>query len=219
MKKLKIKKNAKLNERQVADIVAYEILQKEKKEKHMIWLFLFLFVLLVFSFSYFLFSKVIVFSDSRIEYKQNGSILFSYEEGTNAINIVEALPTVDSLGKTLSAKNEYFIFRVAVEVNSSEQSEVTYEISLRPEYGTLDPKYVRVYLLKNGNEVLINNKAVNNFNDLVNSTIRDGSKFLYKTTVSKSANDVYTFKMWVSDKYELDEVKRTFKCYVDVDAY
>lgn len=203
----------------VADKVADEILIRKKDTNVFLWVLLILLVLLVSFFSLLIFSNFSIHDPYVDNYIQTGSILFSFEEGNRAINIDNALPTSDDIGKQNFKEGEYFTFGAATSIKSKKQSKITYEISLTPNITTLDSKYVRIYLLEDGKEILINNRSVNNYADLPNSSIRPNSKVLYKTTVLSDSRKAYTFKMWLSKDYELDEVKRIFSCYVNVDAY
>lgn len=207
------------NDLKVADKVADEILIRKKDTNVFLWVLLILLVLLVSFFSLLIFSNFSIHDPYVDNYIQTGSILFSFEEGNRAINIDNALPTSDDIGKQNFKEGEYFTFGVATSIKSKKQSKITYEISLTPNITTLDSKYVRIYLLEDGKEILINNRSVNNYADLPNSSIRPNSKVLYKTTVLSDSRKAYTFKMWLSKDYELDEVKRIFSCYVNVDAY
>ena len=203
----------------VADKVADEILIRKKDTNVFLWVLLILLVLLVSFFSLLIFSNFSIHDPYVDNYIQTGSILFSFEEGNRAINIDNALPTSDDIGKQNFKEGENFTFGVATSIKSKKQSKITYEISLTPNITTLDSKYVRIYLLEDGKEILINNRSVNNYADLPNSSIRPNSKVLYKTTVLSDSRKAYTFKMWLSKDYELDEIKKTFSCYVNVDAY
>ena len=80
-------------------------------------------------------------------------------------------------------------------------------------------KYVRVMLLENGKEVLINGNSVNYFSDLKKSNLRSNAKLLYKKEITSEIIASYVFKMWVGENYRLDTVKRTFSCFVNIDAY
>lgn len=207
------------DEIEVADIVADEILIKEKEEKKMILFFLLLFILLVFVLSYLIFSRFAIFSKNTENVIQAGSIVFSYEEGTNKINIQDADAVKDEVGKQLSGSDSAFEFNVAVKIDSKIQPKLTYEISLTQKEGTLDAKYVRVMLLENGEEVLINGNTVNYYSDLKQSSLRSDAKLLYKKEISSEITARYVFKMWVGENYKLDTVKRTFSCFVNIDAY
>ncbi len=208
-----------IQERIIADKVANEILRKEKKEKKAVLFFLLLFILLVFVLSYLIFSRFALYSKSEENGIQSGSVVFSYEEGTNRIDIKNAGSTPDEVGKNLSGSEDYFEFDVAIKIYSKKKPEITYEISLTQNLGTLDSKYVRILLTENGKEVPINGDVINNFNSLPDSTIRKGSKVLYKNVVQDEALAHYVFKMWISEDYQLDNISRTFSCFVNIDAY
>ncbi|MDD5979656.1 MAG: hypothetical protein PUC23_00905 [bacterium] len=205
-------------ELKIADKVADELLIR-RKEHILIWLFLLILVLLCSFFPALVFSRIGYHSLPVDNYIQEGKVLFSFEEGSRNIEIVDATPTSDLVGKSMTKDNEYFKFRVAITSKSKKKTKITYEISLTPNITTLDPKYVRIYLVEDGKEILINGKSVNNFSELSDSTIREGSKLLYKNTVTGKINKTYTFKMWLSDKYELKDIEETFSCFVNVDAY
>ena len=212
--------NEKFDKKQlkIADKVADELLIR-RKEHTLIWLLLLILVFMCAFFPSLIFSRIGYHSKPVDNYIHKGHVLFSYEEGSRNIEIIDAIPTSDRVGKAQAEEGDYFKFRVAIATKNKKSMKVTYEISLTPRIQTLDSSYVRIYLLENGKEILINGKAVNNFSDLPNSSIRDNSKVLLKKTINESSNKSYTFKMWLSDKYELKETKESFSCYVNVDAY
>ena len=214
-----VKKSLNKTETLVADVVADEILAREQQEKKVVLLFLLFFVLLVFIFSYFIFSKFALYSKNEENSIQSGSILFSYEEGTNHINIKNAAPVTDEVGKKSTNNEDFFEFNVAIKLKSKKQTKVTYEISLTQKEGTLDSKYVRVMLLEDGKEIPINGNNVNTFSDLGFSTIRPDSRFLYRKEITSEIVSTYVFKMWVGNNYEIDSISRTFSCFVNIDAY
>ncbi len=148
-----------------------------------------------------------------------GSILFSYNESSNYINMINTFPMSDDLGKNLSGEGEYFEFNISSRLNSKKINELTYEISLTPSVSSLDTKYVKVYLEENGKGVSLTSNIVNYYNDLPESTIRKGSKLLYKKTINSKSDNRYVFRMWVSPEYNVDSISRTFSCYVNVNAY
>lgn len=78
---------------------------------------------------------------------QTGKVVFSYSDangGTNGINIEDALPIPDEMGKILSGEGEYFDFSVSATTTSVD---LGYEIAVNSSLeSTLDPKYVKIYL-------------------------------------------------------------------------
>lgn len=214
----KINKKFEKDELKLADKVADELLIR-RKEHILIWLFLLILVFLCAFFPSLIFSRIGYHSKPVDNFIQEGHVLFSFEEGSRNIEIIDAMPTSDNVGKAMTEDGTYFKFGVAVSTSKKGAVKVTYEISLTPKIQTLDPKYVRVYLLEEGKEILLNGKSVNSFSELPNSTLREGSKLLFKKTINNNINKSYTFKMWLSDKYEIKEVKETFSCYLNIDAY
>ena len=203
----------------LADQVANEILNEDKENQKRILILVFIFVLLTLFVSFVGFSifKINRGTDNNII--NAGSILFSYNESSNYINMINTFPMSDDLGKNLSGEGEYFEFNMSSRLNSKKINELTYEISLTPSVSSLDTKYVKVYLEENGKGVSLTSNIVNYYNDLPESTIRKGSKLLYKKTINSKSDNRYVFRMWVSPEYNVDSISRTFSCYVNVNAY
>lgn len=203
----------------LADQVANEILNEDKENQKRILILVFIFVLLTLFVSFVGFSifKINRGTDNNII--NAGSILFSYNESSNYINMINTFPMSDDLGKNLSGEGEYFEFNISSRLNSKKINELTYEISLTPSVSSLDTKYVKVYLEENGKGVSLTSNIVNYYNDLPESTIRKGSKLLYKKTINSKSDNRYVFRMWVSPEYNVDSISRTFSCYVNVNAY
>lgn len=214
-----IKNGLNKDELALADQVANEILNEDKENQKRILILVFIFVLLTLFVSFVGFSifKINRGTDNNII--NAGSILFSYNESSNYINMINTFPMSDDLGKNLSGSGEYFEFNISSRLNSREINELTYEISLTPSVSSLDTKYVRVYLEENGKGVSLTSNIVNYYNDLPESTIRKGSKLLYKKTINSKSDNRYVFRMWVSPEYNVDSISRTFSCYVNVNAY
>ena len=214
-----IKDSLNNEELKVADKVADEILQKEEQEQKRLLIFVLIFVLLTLFVSFAGFSLFKIKQGSNNNIINAGAVAFSYSERTNAISMINTYPMTDEVGKKLSGIGEYFEFTISTRIESAKISNITYEITLTPieNENALDEKYVRVYLEEDGKAVLVNKNEVNSFNKLPNSNLttrNKSSKQLYKKTVS-----TYKFRMWVDEDYNVDNVSRTFKCYLYVDAY
>lgn len=212
------------DERDLADKVADEILQKDEEDKKRLLIFVFIFVLLTLFVSFAGFSLFKIKQGTNNNIINAGSVLFSFNEKTNAINMQNTYPMTDEVGKKLSGDGEYFEFTISTKIESNEIKRLTYEITLTPieTSNTLDEKYVRVYLEEDGKAVSINENEVNSFEGLPDSTLdlrKNDSKQLYKKTVSSGALHTYKFRMWVDEDYNVDNVSRVFKCYLYVDAY
>lgn len=227
-------KNMNIEERELADKVADEILREEdKKDKKLILLFLLFLIALIFlvsSISFAFFNS----NDNKDNVIETGSVLFSYNEGSNNIEILNAFPTSDAVGKSLSGDKEFFDFNVSIGFSGCDKhdhkdhkndkhdkhQELTYEISLVPVSGnTLSGDDIRVHLFENGKEVRVNDRYVNNFNDLPNSKIRNGAKVLLTKNVNQNVVNNYVFRMWLAEDYNITPQVKTFKCVVGIDTY
>lgn len=209
----------------VADKAADDLLEQIDKEDKtgivLLLIMLMALIILVLGVSFGLLNYYHYGSNENVI--SSGSVLFSYNQGENAIKLIDAYPTNDSYGKNMSGNDEFFDFVISVGFYGKRHKKtkgLTYEISLTPDSNNnLNGDYVRVYLTKNTKELLINGKYVNNFSELENSKIRSGSKLLYKELVNSDVNNNFTFRMWLSEKYMIDETSRVFKVFVSVDAY
>ena len=176
------------DERDLADKVADEILQKDEEDKKRLLIFVFIFVLLTLFVSFTGFSLFKIKQGTNNNIINAGAVLFSFNEKTNAINMQNTYPMTDEVGKKLSGDGEYFEFTISTKIESNEIKRLTYEITLTPieTSNTLDEKYVRVYLEEDGKAVSINKNEVNSFKSLPDSTLdlrKNDSKQLYKKTV------------------------------------
>lgn len=148
-----------------------------------------------------------------------GSVLFSFNEGSNYINMNNVLPTSDAVGKKLTGDKEYFDFNVSSKIKKKKGS-IVYEISLVPIAGnTIKQSDVRVNLTENGKEVSVLDSKINNFSSLPNSSYRKGAKVIYRNVVNSKFSGDYVFRMWLSSKANIGSKPLSFACKVVVDAY
>lgn len=148
-----------------------------------------------------------------------GSVLFSFNEGSNYINMNNVLPTSDAVGKKLTGDKEYFDFNVSSKIKKKRGS-IVYEISLVPIAGnTIKQSDVRVNLTENGKEVSVLDSKVNSFSNLPNSSYRKGAKVIYRNVVNSNFSGDYVFRMWLSSKANIGSKPLSFACKVVVDAY
>lgn len=149
-----------------------------------------------------------------------GSVLFTFNEGSNYINMTNVFPLSDEEGKNLTGDKQYFDFNVAAELSSGSTGTLVYEISLVPISGnTIANSDVRVYLTENGKEVSVLNNMVNNVSSLPNSKYREGGKVLFRKSVTSDYRANYIFRMWLSNKANVGEKVKRFGCKIVVDAY
>lgn len=156
---------------------------------------------------------------------QTGKIVFSYSDadgGSNGINIENALPIPDSMGKKLSGSGEYFDFSVSATTTTSN---LAYEVAVnKSNDSTLDPKFVKIYLttLEGAGETetvltslesgvvtydqlldttnsLLTGKTIY-FGEVKAGEIAYGQRFRFRMWVTESDSDDFDYEQ-VNDKY------------------
>lgn len=158
--------------------------------------------------------------NSSIKPNGSNSVLFSFNEGSNYINMTNVFPTPDSVGKTLTGDKEYFDFSVSALLKDNRKGKLVYEISLIPIAGnTIDEKDVRVYLTENSSDVSISSDMVNTYGNLPTSNYHTDGKVIYRKVVNDKFYGNYVFRMWLSRDAKVDKTSKKFGCKVVVDAY
>ena len=140
----------------------------------------------------------------------------SFTESNSSINITNAMPTSDENGKTM--EDNTFEFVVTTKAKSS--IKVPYTISITTNDGnTLDDSFVKVYLVKDGEEIvnptLVSNLAV--YNE------RNNSKILYSNNSSNTKDGVkkehYKLKVWVDESFDIgNNTSKSYGLKVNVDS-
>lgn len=149
-----------------------------------------------------------------------GSVLFSFNEGSNYIDMVDVYPMNDNLGKKLTGDKQYFDFNVSATLKNNKGGTLVYEIALVPVgENTIKEENVRVYLTEDERAVSVLKNKVNNFSDLPDSDYYDGAKVIYRKVVTENYNGNYIFRMWLSSKAKVANVPERFGCKIAVNAY
>ncbi len=220
-----VKSIMKINELEDENIVVGQQLYIERtKDAIPIFLLVLMLLALIAGASFITFAITDYFSNQGGGGPNNidvGTVIFSFSESDNAISIVDAYPTSDMVGKTLSGDDQYFDFTVSFQF-SEEAEKVVYEINLIESAisGTkLDPKFVKVYLEENGSAATGFTNTVPLFSELQDSKYRQDTKVLYTKEITTTQTNSYRFRMWVAEGYNVDEVVRIFKCLINVDGY
>ena len=151
---------------------------------------------------------------------KTGTIMVSYTEPTNAINIDDAMPLSDANGKALEGTNKTFDFSVSTQATNA--LTVPYTISLtKVAESTLGDDEVKVYLTKEGAEVL----APTLVSNLTANAARTGSKTLYSTqdvysaTGEAAKTSSYVLRMWVDESVTVDATtSKSYIAKVNVDS-
>ena len=146
-----------------------------------------------------------------------GAVTVSFSEGNSAINLKNAIPITDEKGKT--DENNSFDFVVTTSTTSNQK--IPYVISITTDEGnTLDNSGVKVYLLKD-NEEVVSPRLVSSLEDY---SSRENSKILYKTqdifeNKKETKKTHYKLKIWLDKDFIIDEDgAKTFKMKVNVDS-
>ena len=198
--------------------------EEEKKRRKIIILVLLLLILLliVFMVSYSMFAYTKKGdTDNTVT---SGKLQFLYTENTgvgNGINITEALPISDEIGKSYSTENYVFDFKITAKL--SDGITVPYEVTARmAKKSELPASFIKLYLVeRNGSTEIeapltVNNGVVKKFSELADTTVEigtyeDGSKITEKTIYSGIASGLnyekdFRLRMWVSDDANFDGV-------------
>lgn len=152
-----------------------------------------------------------------------GTIMMSYTEKTNGINLVNAFPMTDGVGMTLDKENQYFDFMVSATITGN--IDITYSVNLMKETDSSIPDTgVKVYLTsmnENIEEKLEGWENPKKMSELPKSNAdtsitRNGQYVL--TTNGFKSSDIhhYRLRMWVADDYEVTGETETYKVRVNV---
>lgn len=174
------------------------------------------------SYAIFVFS-----SKSRVDNTvRSGGITFEYLEGDSVIDINDALPISDEVGVK---QTKSFDFQVSSAIRGN--TTVFYEVrakSLTVD-NKIDNQYVKIYLeKKDGGDFSTvlsptafkenPNTSLTNISVDTNTMLLYSGRFSGKKATTTNYSDEFRLKMWLSDKYLIDDVSRSFKIKVLVYA-
>ena len=172
------------------------------------------------SFAAFSYSK----TGEQVNTITTGTITMSYSETTNGINLTNALPMTDEVGKTLSEENQYFDFTVGATISGT--TTINYAITaakISPD-STLPDNAVKVYLT----DMDASDKAVSGYetakkvSELTTATdseasgAPEGQYILHTGTYTATTTNRYRLRMWVADDYAAPASTQTYKLRVNV---
>lgn len=165
---------------------------------------------------------------------QTGRIIFSYSDAENptgnGINIANAMPISDSLGKVQAGVYEYFDFSVTA---STTNTDIAYEIvANKQENSTMPDDYVKIYLTEfNGNtevETPLTGGAVvptySELKDTTNPGLTGKSIYFGEVKAGEVAyGKSFRLRMWIkdskSDGFDYDSVnEKEYTVKVNVSA-
>ena len=157
--------------------------------------------------------------------------IVTYVENTGpykdkGIYLINQFPTSDSKGKLFEGENYVFHFSLLL---GSKTKDVYYELTAVPNNdNTLNPKYVKLYLEKNGEGVNFSynpNNKVKVFTDYKDSDYEETEgKVIYQDFITeadvKNKKIDFVMRMWVSEDAKVDEdfMNKTFGVKVNTYA-
>lgn len=174
------------------------------------------------SYAIFVFSAI-----SRVDNTvRSGGITFEYLEGDSVIDINDALPVSDEVGVK---QTKSFDFQVSSAIRGN--TTVFYEVrakSLTVD-NKIDNQYVKIYLEKKDCDdfsMVLSpttfkenpNTSLTNISVDTNTMLLYSGRFSGKKATTTNYSDEFRLKMWLSDKYLIDDVSRSFKIKVLVYA-
>lgn len=196
-----------------------EMIKKDSNNKIFIiivCLFIFIIMVIGVSMATFTYTK----ENKSINTISTGNVYLNYTEDTNGINITNAYPMSDEVGKTLTNEEQFFDFTVEAKISGDVVA--NYEVSAEKEASsTLNNDEVKLYLEKKVNNSYKEVMAPKNFTPLKESTdlgTMAGAMLLDTGTLSKSSTVSYRLRMWVADTTVLDNLEKSFGVRVSIKA-
>ena len=169
------------------------------------------------SFAAFSYSK----TGEKVNTITTGTITMSYSETTNGINLTNALPMSDGVGKALSEEEQYFDFTVSANITGT--TTINYAITAsKEEESTLPDTAVKVYLTDMDGTADTQILAPTKVSGLTPTTGSEpsgtpsGQFILHTGTFDATSSHDYRLRMWVADDYQVTGASATYKLRVNV---
>ena len=171
------------------------------------------------SFAAFSYSK----TGEKVNTITTGTITMSYSETTNGINLTNALPMTDNVGKALADTNQYFDFTVSADITGD--ATINYAVTAQEandEEATIPNTGVKVYLTDMDGDVDDEILAPTKVSELTATTGSEasgtpsGQYILTTGTFSATSSHDYRLRMWVADDYSAPATSQSYKLRVNV---
>ena len=196
-----------------------DIIKKESNNKIfivIICLFIFIFMVIGVSMATFTYTK----EKDSVNTISTGNVSLNYTENTNGIDITNAYPMSDEVGRTLTDENQYFDFSIDASIKGDVVA--NYEIAAeKVENSTLSNDEVKLYLEKETNNSYEEVMAPKHFTPLTKSTelgTMAGTMLLDSGSVSKTTTINYRLRMWVDSNTVVSELEKNFGVRVSIKA-
>lgn len=147
-----------------------------------------------------------------------GYISFNYTEGKdNIINIEDATPTADEVGKVMNGTTAEFDFTVSA--TFSGLSKIDYEIYATPITSTLSGDFVKVYLTDDSDNAIEGYKEiVPVYSSLEDSTEVGSKKLSSSSLTTENKTRKYKLRVWLASNYNSFEESKIFSFKVNIKA-
>ena len=168
------------------------------------------------SFAAFTYSK----TGEKLNTITTGTITMSYSETTNGINLTNALPMTDVVGKALDEENQYFDFTVSATISGN--TTINYAVTATKESdSTIPDTGVKVYLTDMDETADTQIVAPTLVSDLPKTSsdqsgAPDDQYKLTSNTFNASSSHAYRLRMWVDENYAAPSTTQTYKLRVNV---
>ena len=156
----------------------------------------------------------------KINRVTTGTMTMSYSENTNGINLMDAYPITDEVGKSLNEEGEYFDFTVAATMGGDVV--INYVITAaKTDDSTLPDNAIKVYLTNINNSTETQVLKPTKVSDLQvtsdnPSGAPNGQFELLASNFNKTSVRNYRLRMWISNDYTLPNFSQVYKLRVNV---
>ena len=164
---------------------------------------------------------------SKANTVSTGTVMVSYTESGNAINVASAMPMTDANG---IAQTGTGVFNFTVSTKADNALTVPYEINLTKVedtgYTSMNDNQVKAYLTKGGTAVTETTATGKLISELANSTMRSGAKVLHSASdqftgtgeTAKTTN--YALRLWIANTVDVKDVAdQEYHAKVNVDSH
>ena len=196
-------------------------MSKNKDNSRIILIIIFIIILIIavigVSYAAIFYSK----TGEKINTVTTGTLMMSYSENSNGINLVDAVPMSDEVGKSLSEERQYFDFSVSATINENSNVMLNYIITaVKDVSSNLPDNAIKVYLtdVTSGAETQVlapTNVSLLPITDNI-SDAPNGQYILLNSNFNKTETRQYRLRMWIDDNYSLPGDSRTYKLRVNV---
>ena len=196
-------------------------MSKNKDNSRIILIIIFIIILIIAvigaSYAAIFYSK----TGEKINTVTTGTLMMSYSENSNGINLVDAVPMSDEVGKSLSEERQYFDFSVSATINENSNVMLNYIITaVKDVSSNLPDNAIKVYLtdVTSGIETQVlapTNVSLLALTDNI-SDAPNGQYVLLNSNFNKTETRQYRLRMWIDNNYSLPDDIRTYKIRINV---